>query len=99
MVATKFRSHPGEVLLIDFIKRRGLTPARVARDIGLSQRRIDDIVSGSRPMTADTSLRLGRYFGMSEFFWIRLQTDYDMTMERQRLGAKLQKIAALGEAR
>lgn len=100
MLATRFRSHPGEVLLLDFIKSRGLTAAQVARDVGLSQRLMGDIVRGRRPVNAETSLRLGRYFGISERFWIRLQTDYDMTMERQRLGKRLDKeVAVLDEVR
>jgi addiction module HigA family antidote len=100
MLSTRFRSHPGEVLLLDFIKRHGLTAAQVARDIGLSQRRMGDVVRGHRPLTAELSLRLGRYFGISERFWIRLQTDYDVAMERQRLGRRLEReVTVLGGAR
>jgi antitoxin HigA-1 len=91
MVTTKFRTHPGEVLLLDFIKPRGLTPTQVAEDTGISRRRLGEIVDGRRPLTAETSLRLGRYFGISERFWLRLQLDYDVTMERSRLGSRLRK--------
>src|SRR5438477_8389497 len=100
MTATKFREHPGEMLLIDFIQRRGLTPARVARDTGVSPRRLGEIVRGVRPVTPETSIRLGRYFGISERFWMRMQMDYDMAMERARLGSRvIRDFAVHGEAR
>jgi addiction module HigA family antidote len=88
------REHPGEVLLMDFLKPRGLSQDKVAHDIGVPLRRFSEIVRGTRPLTAETSLRLGRYFGMSERFWIHLQADYDLSMERGRLGTRLKKVHA-----
>ena len=98
MVATKYRSHPGEVLLLDFLKPRGLSQTQVAQDIGVSSRHFSQIVRGTRPLTAEASLRLGRYFGISERFWLRLQVDYDVTMERDRLGSRLKKEVSVLDA-
>lgn len=99
MVRTKFRAHPGEVLLYDFLGPRGLTPDRAAKDIGMGRRTFNDIVNGKRPLNAEASLRLGKYFGISERFWLRLQLDYEMSMERAQLGSRLDKVAVLEEAR
>jgi len=70
--------HPGEVLLEEFLKPMGLSQNRLALDIGVHARRINEIVLGKRRITADTALRLARYFGTSPQFWLGLQTDYDL---------------------
>ena len=69
--------HPGEILFEEFLKPMGITQYRLAKEIGVPQRRIGEIVAGTRAVTADTGLRLSRFFGMSESFWIGLQMDYD----------------------
>jgi addiction module HigA family antidote len=69
--------HPGEILLEEFLKPMGITQYRLAKEIGVVRRRIGEIVAGKRAVTADTGLRLARFFGMSEDFWIGLQSDYD----------------------
>ena len=100
MVKARFRTHPGEVLELDFIRPRGLSTRKVAQDIGVPTRRLDAILQGRRPLTAETSLRLGRYFGISGRFWIRLQTDYDMKMESARLGSRLaDEVVVLDQSR
>jgi addiction module HigA family antidote len=78
--------HPGEVLDLEFLKEMGLSQNRLARDIGVSPRRINEIVLGKRRLTANTALRLARYFGMSPGFWLGLQMDYDLDMETDRVG-------------
>jgi addiction module HigA family antidote len=81
--------HPGEVLLEEFLKPMGISQNRLALDMRVPPRRINEIVLGKRRITADTALRLGRYFGMSAQFWLGLQMDYDLDMEEDRLGARL----------
>jgi antitoxin HigA-1 len=81
--------HPGEVLLEDFLVPMGLSQYRLAKDISVPPRRINEIVHGKRGISADTALRLARYFGTSEFFWLNLQTHYQLEIERDRLGARL----------
>lgn len=81
--------HPGEVLLEEFLKPLGVTQYRLAKGIGVSARRINEIVHGKRAITADTALRLARYFGMSERFWISLQVGYDLEVEKDRLADRL----------
>ena len=83
-------THPGEVLLEEFLAEFGLTQYRVAKDIGVPPRRINEIAQGKRAITADTALRLSRYFGTSERFWLNLQTHYDLEMQKDRLGARLE---------
>ncbi|MBT9149115.1 MAG: Antitoxin HigA [Dehalococcoidia bacterium] len=78
--------HPGEILLEEFLKPMGISQYRLAKDIGVPPRRINEIVHGTRSITADTSLRLSRYFGASERFWLNLQTRYDIEIEKIRLG-------------
>lgn len=79
--------HPGEVLLEDFTKPLGLSQYRVARDIGVSPLRISEVVRGKRAVTADTAMRLARYFGTSAGIWMRLQAQYDLEVaERERGG-------------
>jgi addiction module HigA family antidote len=82
---------PGEILAEEFLKPKGITQYRLARDIGVPPRRVNEIVNGQRAITADTALRLGRYFGMSAQFWLNLQTHYDLEQERERLARRLDK--------
>lgn len=81
--------HPGEVLLEEFLIPMGISQNRIARDIGVPPRRINEIVHGKRAVTADTALRLARYFEISEGFWMGLQADYDLEKARSRLGNRL----------
>ncbi len=81
--------HPGEILLKEFLKPMGISQNRIALDIRVPPRRINEIVHGKRRITADTALRLGRYFGMSAQFWLGLQMDYDLDKEEDRLGGRL----------
>jgi len=82
---------PGEILVEEFLKPKGITQYRLAKDIGVPPRRINEIVKGQRAITADTALRLGRYFGMSPEFWLNLQTHYDLEQEQERLAERLEK--------
>ena len=82
--------HPGEVLLKEFLEPMGISQYRLAKDISVPPRRINEIVHGKRSVTADTALRLSRYFGTSERFWLNLQTGYDLDIERDRLGDRLE---------
>jgi len=82
---------PGEILEEDFLKPLGLTQYRLAMDIGVPPRRINEIVKGQRAITADTALRLGRYFKMSPQFWLNLQSHYDLEVEQERMGKRLEK--------
>lgn len=81
--------HPGEVLRDEFLEPFGLSQYRVAIDVGVSPRRINEIVQGERALTADTALRLGHYFGMSPLFWLNLQSHYDLECRRDTVGARL----------
>ena len=83
--------HPGEILMKEFIEPMGITQYRVAKDISVAPRRINEIVHGKRAITADTALRIARYFGYSERFWMNLQTSYDMDLQKDLLGDKLEK--------
>ena len=82
--------HPGEILLEEFLKPMGLSQYRLAHDISVSPRRINEIVHGKRAITPDTALRLARYFGLSERFWMNLQGRYDLEIEKDRLQDRLQ---------
>jgi addiction module HigA family antidote len=82
---------PGEILAEEFLKPMGLSQYRLAKDIHVSARRLNEIVKGERAITADTALRLGRYFKMSAQFWLNLQSHYDLEVVRERLGAKLEQ--------
>jgi antitoxin HigA-1 len=81
--------HPGEILLQEFLHPLGLSQYRLAKDISVPPRRINEIVHGARAITADTALRLSRYFGTSERFWLNLQARYDLEVEKDRLGSRL----------
>jgi len=83
--------HPGEILLEEFLKPMGISQYRLAKDIGVPARRINEIVHGKRGVSADTALRLERFFGLSEGFWLRLQARYDLEIEKDRLGKRLEK--------
>ena len=82
---------PGEILEQDFLKPMGLTQYRLAKDIGVPARRINEIVKGERAITADTALRLGRFFKMSAQFWLNLQSHYDLEAAEKRLGRRFEK--------
>ena len=83
---------PGEILLEEFLKPLDLSQNALARSLGVPPRRINEIVPGKRAITADTDLRLTRYFGLSDGFFLRLQNDYDLRMQRRALGKKLDAI-------
>jgi addiction module HigA family antidote len=83
--------HPGEVLLEEFIKPMGLSQNRLALSLGVPARRINEIVLGKRSITADTALRLGRYFHMSPQFWLGLQMDYDLDVTADALAHRLKR--------
>lgn len=85
-------STPGEILLEEFLKPLGITQYRLAKEIGVPQRRIGEIVASKRAITADTGLRLSRYFGMSDGFWVGLQTDYDTAKAKDALADVLERI-------
>lgn len=83
--------HPGEILLEEFLKPMGISQYRLAKDISVSARRINEIVHGTRAISPDTALRLSRYFGLSERFWINLQARYNLEVEKDRLKDRLDK--------
>jgi addiction module HigA family antidote len=83
--------HPGEILGEEFLGPLGISQYRLAKDIGVPPRRINEIVRGLRAVSADTALRLARYFGTSERFWLNLQSRYDLEVEKDRLGNRLQR--------
>jgi len=83
--------HPGEVLLEEFLGPMGISQYRLAKDTSVPPRRINEIVHGTRAVSADTALRLARYFGTSERFWLNLQAQYDLEIERDRLGERLNR--------
>jgi addiction module HigA family antidote len=83
--------HPGEILLEEFLKPMGISQYRLAKDISVPPRRINEIVHGKRAITPDTALRLSRYFGLSERFWINLQARYDLEVEKDRLQDRLER--------
>ena len=91
--------HPGEVLFEEFLKPMRLSQNRVASDIGVPPRRINEIVLGKRRITADTALRLGRYFNMSPQFWLGLQMDYDLDIEEDSMAGRLDReVTVLGSS-
>ena len=83
--------HPGKILLEEFLVPLGISQYRLANDISVPPRRINEIVHGARAVTADTALRLARYFGTSERFWLNLQARYDLESEKNRLGKRLDR--------
>ena len=97
-MATIAPIHPGEVLLEDFLAPLEVTQHHLAVSIGVPPRRINEIVHGKRRVTADTALRLARYFGTTDLFWLNLQTRYDLEIEKDRLGATLEQIRPMQSA-
>ena len=87
--------HPGEILMEDFIEGFGITQNKLALSIGVPPRRINEIVHGKRGVTADTAIRLARYFGTSEEFWMNLQSNYELRLERRALRDKVEAITPL----
>ena len=83
--------HPGEILLEEFLEPMGISQYRLAKDISMHPRRINEIVHGKRSITADTALRLSRYFGLSERFWLNLQARHDLEVEKDRLEGRLER--------
>lgn len=98
MTASMPPIHPGEILAEEYLAPFGITQHRLAVDIGVPPRRINEIVHGKRRISADTALRLARYFGTSERFWLNLQSRYDLEAERDRLGPVLDEIRPLKTA-
>lgn len=90
--------HPGEVLMEDFIQGFGITQHKLAVSIGVPPRRINEIVHGKRSVTADTALRLARYFGTSAQFWLNLQDHYDLDIEQDQIQEQLDAISPLQSA-
>jgi addiction module HigA family antidote len=90
--------HPGEVLLKEFLEPLGLSQYRLAKDLSVPPRRINEIVQGKRAISADTALRLARYFRTTDRFWLNLQSRFDLEIERDRLGSRLaREVAVLGQ--
>lgn len=87
--------HPGEILMEDFLKGFGITQNRLAVSIGVPPRRINEIVHGKRAITADTALRLGRYFDVDPQFWLNLQSRYDLEVAEDAVGEKIAQIDPL----
>ena len=83
--------HPGEILIEEFLKPMGISQYRLAKDISVPPRRINEIVHGKRSISADTALRLGRFFGISPQFWLNLQTRYDLEVAEDLLAERLEK--------
>ena len=83
--------HPGEILSEEFLRPMGITQYRLAKEISVAPRRINEIVHGQRSMSADTALRLAKFFGTSDIFWLNLQARYDLDRQRQRLGNRLRE--------
>ena len=90
--------HPGEILMEEFLEQMGITQHKLAVSIGVPPRRINEIVCGKPRITADTALRLGRFFGMTAQFWINLQVRYDLEVEMDALGDALDSIQPLRTA-
>lgn len=87
--------HPGEILLEEFLKPMDISQYRLAKAVSVPARRINEIVHGKRSITADTALRLSLFFGMSDRFWLNLQTKYDLEVEKDRLGSRLKSEVEL----
>jgi len=90
--------HPGEILAEEFLTPMAISQYRLAKDIGVSPRRINEIVHGKRGLTADTALRLGHYFGMTPQFWMNLQARYDLETEANRIGKEIGRLPVLSTA-
>jgi antitoxin HigA-1 len=90
MTSTLAPIHPGEILAEEFLGPLGLTQYRLAKDTSVAARRINEIVKGERAITADTALRFAKYFGTSDLFWLNLQARYDLEVQKDRLGSRLE---------
>jgi len=90
--------HPGEILMEEFLEPLGISQYRLAKDISVPPRRINEIVHGKRSITADTALRLARFFGTTERFWLNLQVRYDLEVERDRLATVLERDVVVFQA-
>jgi addiction module HigA family antidote len=90
--------HPGQVLLLEFLDPLAISQYRLAKELSVPARRINEIVLGKRSISADTALRLARYFGTSDQFWLNLQTRYDLESERDRLGKRLEAEVSVRKA-
>lgn len=90
--------HPGEILQEEFMAPLGITQYRLAKETNVPPRRINEIVQGQRAITADTALRLGKFFGTSEMFWLNLQARYDLDVQRHKLGSTLAAVRPLARA-
>lgn len=90
--------HPGEILLEEFLKPLGVSQYRLAKDISVPPRRINEIVHGKRSITADTALRLARFFATTERFWLNLQVRYDLEVEKDRLSGVLERDVSVFQA-
>lgn len=88
-------THPGEILLTEFLEPMGITQYRIAKAIDVSPRRINEIVHGKRAITADTALRLGRYFGIDAQFWLNLQTHYELELAEDLMAEQIAAITPL----
>ena len=89
--------HPGEILMEEFLKPLGISQYKVSKDINVPPRRINEIVHGNRSITADTALRLSRYFDLSERFWLNLQARYDLEVEKEKLHGRIEsEVKVLG---
>lgn len=83
--------HPGEILLEEFLKPMGISQYRLAKDINVPARRVNEIVHGKRAISVDTALRLSRYFSLSERFWLNLQTRYDIEVQKDKLDKRIEE--------
>ena len=90
--------HPGEILMEEFLEPLGISQYRLAKDISVPPRRINEIVHGKRSITANTTLRLARYFGTTERFWLKLQVRYDLEVEKDRLADVLERDVSVFQA-
>lgn len=91
--------HPGEILAEEFMQPLGITQYRLAKETQVPPRRINEIVQGQRSVTADTALRLAKFFGTSEMFWLNLQARYDLDIQRTKLGTRLASVRSLAQLR
>ena len=89
--------HPGEILLYEFLEPLGITAYRLSKDLRIPQTRISEIIKGNRRITADTAIRLSKYFGNSAKFWLGLQDDYDIEEENNQKGDDIEKIKRYGK--
>jgi len=89
--------HPGEILLEEFLNPLGISQYRLAKDTSVPPRRINEIVRGTRSITADTALRLARHFGTTDRFWLNLQAHYDLEVEKERLAGRLEREVRVRE--